>query len=90
MKYTEKLILDYFRRLRPDLDDRQDHDVLALHLVGLITSLEMLDLLLFIEHTCGISLDETQIGADTFGTIQSVVRFVEACAANPGREIEQW
>lgn len=53
-----------------------DHSV-NLFESGLLTSLNALDLICFIEETYGIDISDDDIGMENFGTINRIVDFVE-------------
>ena len=44
---------------------------------GLLTSLDVLDLLSFIENTYNITVSDDDLGIDSFGSIDNMVEYIE-------------
>jgi acyl carrier protein len=45
---------------------------------GLIDSFSLVDLALFIEDTFGVHIDDTELNADTFDTLEQLVALIES------------
>jgi len=50
----------------------------ALISAGLIDSFSLVDLALFIEDTYGVHIDDTELNADTFDTLEQLVALIES------------
>lgn len=48
---------------------------------GLIDSFSLVDLSLFVEQTWGVRLDDTELNAETFDTLEQLARLIEARAS---------
>jgi acyl carrier protein len=45
---------------------------------GLIDSFSLVDLALFVEDTYGVRIDDTELNADTFDTLEQLVALIES------------
>jgi len=45
---------------------------------GLIDSFSLVDLALFVEDTYGVRIDDTELNADTFDTLEQLVAMIES------------
>lgn len=45
---------------------------------GLIDSFSLVDLSLFVENTFGVRIDDTELNADTFDTLEDLVRLIRS------------
>lgn len=45
---------------------------------GLIDSFSLVDLALFVEDTFGVHIDDTELNADTFDTLEQLLSLIEA------------
>ena len=45
---------------------------------GMIDSFSLMDLALFVEDTFGVRIEDTELNADTFDTLQQLVELIEA------------
>ncbi len=43
---------------------------------GLIDSFHLVDLALFVEETCGVHIDDSELNADTFDTLQQLANLI--------------
>lgn len=57
--------------------DRQISPSEALISSGLINSFSLVDLALFIEDTYGVRIDDTELNADTFDTLQQLATLIQ-------------
>ncbi len=57
--------------------DRQISPSEALISSGLIDSFSLVDLALFIEDTYGVRIDDTELNADTFDTLQQLATLIQ-------------
>lgn len=57
--------------------DRQISTSEALISSGLIDSFSLVDLALFIEDTYGVHIDDTELNADTFDTLQQLATLIQ-------------
>ena len=65
---VEKIIKQPGRTIAPDA---------ALLSTGLIDSFSLVDLALFVEDTYGVHLDDTELNAQTFNTLEQLVALIE-------------
>ena len=45
---------------------------------GIIDSFNLVDLALYVEDTYGVHIDDTELNADTFDSLEQLVRLIEA------------
>ena len=45
---------------------------------GLIDSFSLMDLALFVEDTFGVQIDDTELNADTFDTLEALAELIQA------------
>lgn len=45
---------------------------------GMIDSFSLMDLALFVEDTFGVRIEDTELNADTFDSLQQLVKLIEA------------
>ncbi len=57
---------------------RQINPQEALISSGLIDSFNLVDLALFVEDTFGVHIDDTELNADTFDTLEGLAALIEA------------
>lgn len=60
---------------RPDRTLKPDEQLIS---GGLIDSFSLVDLSLFVEQTWGVRLDDTELNADTFDTLDQLAGLVES------------
>lgn len=68
-------IADNFLYMRPDLELRDDDDLLGL---GVIDSLGFVELVEEIQTRYGITIDDVEITEENLGSVSALVRFVGA------------
>ncbi|MNE06549.1 acyl carrier protein [compost metagenome] len=69
------IIADYVRELT---NESEIEDTSNLFELGLLTSLDVLDLLAFIEKTFDLEISEEDVDMESFGTIFGMAKLVEA------------
>jgi acyl carrier protein len=69
-------ILEYFWELRPDLD--QDPGIVDLPLRQVISSVEFVGFLCFLEEDLGIQLDDAQITEENFASLKTLLALLES------------
>lgn len=74
-------IEDNFLYLRPDLELRDEDSLLAL---GVIDSLGFVELVEEVQTRYRVSVGDTEITEDNFGSIEAIARYVEAGRPAPG------
>jgi acyl carrier protein len=68
-KITSDLLKDPKRKLRPDE---------ALISSGLIDSMSLVDLAILVEDTFGVHIDDTELNAETFDTLDQLTALIQA------------
>ena len=76
MTLTHEALLRYFGdKLR--LDTRQIRPHTSLFVSGLIDSFSMVELVLFIEKSCGLRMKPSEVNLDNLDSIEQILAFVE-------------
>ncbi len=74
---VDETLCGYLAELRPDLADRPEA-FRELPLRRLISSVEMLDLLCFLEERFAITISDDEVTPEHFADIESIVHFIKA------------
>jgi len=72
-------VQENFLYMRPDLDLKDDDDLMGL---GMIDSLGFVELVDEVQGRYGISVSDVDITEDNFGSIAAIARFVETRGAS--------
>ena len=78
---VEETICAFFIELRPDLE-AEPEQFYALPLRRLISSIEMLDLLAFLEERFGVTIPDDEVTPEHFYDLPAIVRFIQGKAAS--------
>lgn len=70
----EEFIKNEFLK-QPDRELKADQPLIS---SGLINSLSLVDLALFVEDTYGVQIDDTELNAETFDTLEELASLIQS------------
>jgi len=75
----KQLVLDYFWKIRPDLEGSEA--ILSIPLRMLLSSVEFVEFLAFLEESLAFPIGDSEVTEDSFATVASVIDFLERKSA---------